>query len=68
MATINIRLDDNLKEQSEKIFDELGLSTTAAITIFLKTVVRNEGIPFLLEIPNKKTIKAFKRSRQNTIW
>ena len=60
MATINIRLDDNLKEQSEKIFEEIGLGMTAALTIYLKAVVRNKGIPFPLEIPNEETLEAFK--------
>ena len=60
MATINIRVEDNLKKQSEKIFDELGLGMTSALTIFLKAVVRNNGIPFALEIPNKETLAAFK--------
>ncbi len=60
MATINIRIDDNVKKESEKIFDELGLGMTAALTIFLKTVVRTKSIPFSLEIPNDETLKAFK--------
>ena len=60
MATINIRIDDNVKKESEKIFDELGLGMTAALTIFLKTVVRTKSIPFSLEIPNEETLKAIK--------
>ena len=60
MATINIRVDDGLKKQSELVFDELGLSITAAMTIFLKAVVRTNSIPFSLEIPNNETLKAFK--------
>lgn len=60
MSTINIRVDGDLKKQSEQIFQELGLGMTAAITIFLKAVVRTNGIPFSLEIPNDKTLKAFK--------
>ena len=59
MATINIRVDDGLKKESEKILDELGLGMTAAMTIFLKALVRNNGIPFSLEIPNKETLKSF---------
>ena len=55
MATINIRLDDELKMESERVLSELGLGMTAALTIFLKTVVRTNSIPFQLEIPNKKT-------------
>ena len=60
MATINIRIDENLKSNSEKVFEELGLGMTSAITIFLRAVVRTSGIPFPLEIPNKETLKAFK--------
>ena len=60
MATINLRVDERLKKDAENIFSELGLGMTSAITIFLKAVVRNDGIPFSLEIPNKKTLKAFK--------
>ena len=60
MATINIRIDDELKKESENILSELGLGMTAALTIFLKTVVRTNSIPFPLEIPNNKTLKAFK--------
>ena len=59
MATINIRVDENLKKQAEKIFEEIGLGMTSALTIYLKAVVRNNGIPFSLEIPNKETLKAF---------
>ena len=60
MATINIRINEDLKKQSEEIFEELGLGMTAAMTIFLKAVVRTKSIPFSLEIPNDETLKAFK--------
>ena len=64
MATINIRVDEDLKHESEKIFAELGMGMTTAMTVFLKAVVRNNGIPFPMEIPNKKTLKAFKEVEQ----
>ena len=62
MAIINIRVDDKLKNDAEKIFSELGLSMTSAITVFLKASIRHEGIPFRVEIPNKTTKKAFKEA------
>ena len=64
MTTINIRVDEKLKKQAEEIFDEIGLGMTSALTIFLKAVVRNNGIPFSLEIPNKETLAAFKEADQ----
>lgn len=64
MATINIRLDDELKTESEKILSELGLGMTAALTIFLKAVVRTNSIPFPIEVPNKQTLKSFEEVEQ----
>lgn len=50
MANLNIRVDDALKKQAETIFSELGISLSAATTMFLKQVVRCNGIPFELKI------------------
>lgn len=46
MATINIKVDDTLKAEAEKEFKEMGLSTSAAIALFLNAVRKNHGIPF----------------------
>lgn len=48
MANLNIRVDDDLKRQAEMVFSDIGLSLSAATTIFLKQVVRCNGIPFEL--------------------
>ncbi len=50
MANINIRVDDTLKNQAEWVFSELGITLSAAMTMFLKQVVRCNGIPFELRI------------------
>ena len=36
MAQVNFRIDDNVKQEADKLFDNLGVSLSAAITIFLK--------------------------------
>jgi DNA-damage-inducible protein J len=46
MAQVNIRMDDGLKEKADFLFDELGLSMTTAINIFVRQVVRQGRIPF----------------------
>lgn len=33
---IHVNVDENLKEEAEQLFDDLGLNMTSAITIFLK--------------------------------
>lgn len=64
MTTINIRIESSLKEKADRVLDELGLSMTTALTIFLKAVVRTQSIPFSIEVPNKETLKAFDEVKQ----
>ena len=46
MAQINIRIDDNLKEKAEILFEELGLNMSTAFNIFIRQSIRQGGIPF----------------------
>ena len=45
-TNITIRIDKDLKKDANKLFDDLGLNLTTAITIFLKKAVREQKIPF----------------------
>ena len=58
MKTINIKVDDDIKLKSEKIFKELGLNTSSAINIFLKKVINCNGIPFELKLDNNSYSKS----------
>ena len=60
MANINIRIDDQIKKNAENVFSKIGLTPTAAITLFYHQVIRTNSIPFELkaDIPNKDTLKA----------
>ena len=49
-TNLNIRTDKEIKNQAEEIFNELGLNMTTAINMFLRTVVREYGIPFELKL------------------
>lgn len=51
--TTSIRLDPELKAQAQEVFDNLGLSLTSAITIFLKASVREQGLPFDMRLANE---------------
>lgn len=50
MTNVTIRMDEGLKKQSEALFDEMGLSMTTAITLFIKTAVRENRIPFEIRV------------------
>ena len=45
-TNINIRIDEDLKRDFDRLCGELGLSMTTAFNIFAKTVVRHHGLPF----------------------
>ena len=57
-STISARIDPSLKQQTERIFKELGLTSSQAITLFYKQVELHRGLPFDVRIPNDATIQA----------
>ena len=46
MAQLNIRIDDKLKEEGEKLFSTLGMSFSAAVSVFISQAIREGGLPF----------------------
>lgn len=68
MATtnLNIRTDKAVKDQAEEIFNALGLNMTTAINLFLRTTIRENGIPFALklEVPNEATASAIAEGKK----
>lgn len=65
-TNLNIRIDKDVKESSEKVFEDLGINMTTAINIFLRQVIRVNGIPFEIKgnTPNQATTKAIEESVQ----
>ena len=45
-AMVNFRMDENLKERMEKTCKDMGLTVTAAYTMFATKVTREQRIPF----------------------
>lgn len=45
-VNVNFRMDAELKKSMEQICSEMGLSMTAAFTVFAKAVCRERRIPF----------------------
>lgn len=68
MATtnLNIRTDKEVKDRAEVIFNELGLNLTTAVNMFLRTAIREHGIPFSLklDVPNGVTAAAIEEGRR----
>ena len=55
---INARVEKKLKSDAEKVLRNVGVNTSDAVSMFLRQVVLQEGLPFEVRIPNKATRKA----------
>ncbi|MBP5467977.1 MAG: type II toxin-antitoxin system RelB/DinJ family antitoxin [Candidatus Riflebacteria bacterium] len=51
-ATLNFRVNPDLKNRVEKILSSLGLTMSSAIDIYLNQISLTGGIPFPLKLPN----------------
>lgn len=54
-ATVNVRIQENVKVEAEEILKKLGLTRATAIDLFYRQIIMHIGIPFPLEI-KKETI------------
>ena len=55
-STLSMRVDETPKESFDNICDDFGFTSTAAITVFMKTVVRERRIPFEIKASSKEQI------------
>ncbi|MBT8042392.1 MAG: type II toxin-antitoxin system RelB/DinJ family antitoxin [Pontiella sp.] len=58
-AMVRARVEPELKQHAEEVFQRLGLNATQAITMFYKQVELREGLPFEIAIPTPATAKTF---------
>ncbi len=49
-AVVRARIASDLKEEAEEVFEELGLTTTEAIRMFLAQVRLRRGMPFSITL------------------
>ena len=57
-TALSMRVDDSLKRNFDILCDDFGITSTAAITMFMKTVVRERRIPFEIRSQSKEQINA----------
>ena len=66
-TTTSIRIDKEIKDQADELFDNLGMSLTTAINVFLRQSVRRQKIPFEIEnTPNETTLQAISESQKTS--
>ena len=57
-STIQVRVDDDLKAKSDKLFKDLGTDTTTAIRMFLTQAIAVNGFPFEIKRASENPYKA----------
>ena len=55
MATtlVQVRIDDELKNQATAVYDALGIDLSTAVRMFLKRSVMVNGVPFNMTLPKR---------------
>ncbi len=53
-SVIHVRVNDELKGNVESILNDLGISLSYAINIYLKQIESKRGIPFDVVLPSKE--------------
>ena len=66
MSNINIRTDEEVKQQAEQLFESLGMSMSTAVNVFLRQAIRVDGLPFEVKAdePNAATKAAFEEGKR----
>lgn len=65
-TNFSVRMDKDVKNQCESMYNELGINLTTAINVFLRQSIRAGGFPFDVRIdkPNKETVLAMLEAEQ----
>jgi len=62
MATITVRVDEDIKKKAEVILDDIGINVTTLFNACLKAVVREKRVPFEL-VSTEYMLKALIREK-----
>ena len=63
-SSLTVRLDAQLKKDAEQLFNDLGMTLSGAINIFLHQAIEQQGLPFQVKRsrPNRETLAAMKEA------
>lgn len=55
-ATLNLRVNPNVKQRAEDVLTRLGIPMSTAIDMYLNQISLTGGIPFDVTLPNAPTV------------
>ena len=61
-ATIQTRVDPEIKRNAQEILSTLNISMSEAISLYLTQITLRKGIPFEIKIPNNLTANTLENS------
>ena len=55
-ANVFARVEPEIKEQAESVLDQLGIPMSNAVSMFLRQIVLQKGIPFEMKLPRTEPL------------
>ena len=55
-TSMSIRLDSEVKEQAQQVFNSSGMDMTTAINIFLRQAIQYQGLPFDVRLDESRKL------------
>jgi DNA-damage-inducible protein J len=56
-TAMTVRVDNNIKMQFDSLCEQFGMSTNAAINVFINAVVRARAIPFKISVKEEDSVR-----------
>ena len=72
LASLNIKIDRNLKSQADMLFNAMGMTLTTAVNVFVRQAVQEQAIPFTIRLDSDKLVaqrakEALKEAQEQAI-
>lgn len=66
--TLNVRIDKNIKDKTQKIVESLGLDLSSAVKIYFNKIIATKSIPFEIRTENGFTPAQEKAMLKESEW
>ena len=54
LTSLNIKIDRDLKNQADLLFNAMGMTLTTAVNVFVRQAVQEQAIPFKIRLDNDR--------------
>jgi len=62
-ANMHIRIDRKVKADADRLFQEMGLTLSSGVSLYLRKVVHTGRIPFDLSVPDKESLRVLAKAK-----